>query len=565
MSIKLKITAIVIACILTLSAIAGGIIAIVLNEKNEGEASTNSARLFTTNLFSSGSTVNAVNATILTRLFEDSANVLDWQQLCALNGGNPIIFPMGTYPNTNVQIYWEVVYKNSDIVTIWMCQPCESISYGKTVEDSGSIFPPDVLDTLSLPNIIDTARPGNGMTQAQAEFLNQYSPDYIYYDGGISNYSSSYVRAYIMGVYCALVEIFPLIDSLIVSPEYAENTLNYIPYQATQPNTYITEDFWSILNGLKENLDSGDGEINENTNLKGSEWENSTYQDKFWIPSYYEIYNSSTSLGGEFNGGYWNFSSLSDLGFDTPTDIIENDFTDEKYYNYAWLRSGTNYNTQNANYGLIISQGGEISIANCGDYFALRPAAHLSLNMLKSFVTKTVSTTATPAGAGTASGGQSNIIPNSRITLTATANDGYSFVGWSLDGGNTIIPDSIGKSDYTITVTQDATYTAVFEGGITITSANHREEFTILRESNDGITHSYLIQTIGANHLDRIAVIQRGTPNEEDYNKVFSIDGYISGKDYCAAIHYIINKTENTFVLEVYNATIPFVIYLDFR
>ena len=91
--------------------------------KPNSNASTNSSRLFSTNLFDGSNTINISNAITLTSLFANSNTTLDWQELKELNGGNPIIFPMGTVPGTNTLIYWEVVYKNGDYITIWMNQP----------------------------------------------------------------------------------------------------------------------------------------------------------------------------------------------------------------------------------------------------------------------------------------------------------------------------------------------------------------------------------------------------------------------------------------------------------
>ena len=165
---------------------------------------------------------------------------------------------------------------------------------------------------------------------------------------------------------------------------------------------------------------------------------------------------------------------------------------------------------------------------------------------------------------GTVSGGGAHTL-NSDVIITATANAGYSFVGWSLDGGKTLLQDSLGQANYTITVTQDATYTAVFESGITITSANPGTEFTMLRETNNGIRHRYTIQTNSGYYIERIALITNSTtPTEEDYQDILSTDGYFNTGSYCMGLHYITNTTGTELVLEVYYSTTPFTIYLDF-
>ena len=162
-------------------------------------------------------------------------------------------------------------------------------------------------------------------------------------------------------------------------------------------------------------------------------------------------------------------------------------------------------------------------------------------------------------------GGGGNYEGGSFVSITATANAGYSFVGWSLDGGKTLLQDSLGQANYTITVTQDATYTAVFESGITITSANPSSEFTILRETNNGIRHRYTIQTNSGYYIERIALINNSTtPTEEEYQDILSTDGYLNTGSYCMGLHYITNTTGTELVFEVYYSTTPFTIYLDF-
>ena len=64
----------------------------------------------------------------------------------------------------------------------------------------------------------------------------------------------------------------------------------------------------------------------------------------------------------------------------------------------------------------------------------------------------TITTNVSPAGAGTVTGGGAYHY-GEQVTLTATANSGYEFQGWS---------DGVTNNPRTITVTGNATYTAVF-------------------------------------------------------------------------------------------------------
>ena len=69
-----------------------------------------------------------------------------------------------------------------------------------------------------------------------------------------------------------------------------------------------------------------------------------------------------------------------------------------------------------------------------------------------------VSTVASPAEGGAVSG-FGGYESGDRATLRATANTGYSFVGWTDDKGETVSENA----DYTVKVTADAAYTATFK------------------------------------------------------------------------------------------------------
>ena len=120
MSTKLKITSIVIASLLLLSALAGGIIAIVLNEINKGDALTNANAYSIGNLID-GDEINAETAKKLLGIFGENIAGIERNsaQLRALNtnnANNPIVFEMGEV-NGN-PIYWQVVYQTGNIITI---------------------------------------------------------------------------------------------------------------------------------------------------------------------------------------------------------------------------------------------------------------------------------------------------------------------------------------------------------------------------------------------------------------------------------------------------------------
>ena len=101
----------------------------------------------------------------------------------------------------------------------------------------------------------------------------------------------------------------------------------------------------------------------------------------------------------------------------------------------SWKKNGTVVST-NANYSFTVTEN-----ATYTAYFAEVPVTYYE-----------ITTNVSPVGAGTVTGG-GTFPQGSSITLTATANPGYSFSQWQ--DGNTDNPR-------TITVTQNATYTATF-------------------------------------------------------------------------------------------------------
>ena len=100
-----------------------------------------------------------------------------------------------------------------------------------------------------------------------------------------------------------------------------------------------------------------------------------------------------------------------------------------------WKKNGTTV-SNNPNYSFTVTES-----ATYTAYFGEAPVTYYTIN-----------TGVTPAGSGTVSGG-GTFPAGSSITLTATANSGYTFDHWQ--DGNTSNPR-------TITVTGDATYTATF-------------------------------------------------------------------------------------------------------
>ena len=101
----------------------------------------------------------------------------------------------------------------------------------------------------------------------------------------------------------------------------------------------------------------------------------------------------------------------------------------------SWKKNGSVVST-NPNYSFTVTEN-----ATYTAYFAETPVSYF-----------TITTNVTPMGAGTVTGG-GTYTEGSTVTLTATANAGFTFSQWQ--DGNT-------QNPRTITVTQNATFTATF-------------------------------------------------------------------------------------------------------
>ena len=112
----IKLTSTVI--VLVLSALAGGIAAIVLNEINKSTATTQTADTTIGNLYNTDGTINAANVSALLSKIGYSGSALstpkDSQEI--VSGQSSYVFQMGYYVDANGNmdtskpLEWEAVY-----------------------------------------------------------------------------------------------------------------------------------------------------------------------------------------------------------------------------------------------------------------------------------------------------------------------------------------------------------------------------------------------------------------------------------------------------------------------
>ena len=197
-------------------------------------------------------------------------------------------------------------------------------------------------------------------------------------------------------------------------------------------------------------------ETTQNVNSSGNPVTQGTYiTAKFTIgsPKQYSItVNKSPSVGGTVTGG-GTFNSGT-----TTTIVATPDFANG-YTFVKWQKDNADFDGNTAT-SITLTASAETE----GTYTAIFSAATAG----------TIITTPNNPAYGEATGG-GDYAATQEITITATANDGYIFLGW--DSNNDGISD-IAESSYTFHVNGDATYTALFTAG-----ANIQMDFGVLNYS----------------------------------------------------------------------------------
>ena len=251
---------------------------------------------------------------------------------------NSFIFPMGYVVSslggsmTTRPIYWQAVYARNGYLTIWMTQ-----NY-----------------TVSAFNV-------------STDFNVSDSPFVTYTTGPYDDYHSysySILRDSTVNIYNELVKYLYNFDEFVITP--------------TQAN--LGDDWQSIQNNVGNSCMNGLGEQTGAYNPHNFP-SRSVMDDKFWIPSFYEAFNISSS-GDTFDGGLWRLST-TDVAFDATRLDTNTETSDNEGDSYKFLlRSG-----YSGAYGyddtLYVSYAGTYSSYSNVNYgCGVRPAAHLDLNVL---------------------------------------------------------------------------------------------------------------------------------------------------------------------------------------
>ena len=285
---KQKIISLVVSCVIALVLVVGGVTFAIVKSKPQSGAVTGtetSASGYIGNLFTS-SGINVTTYNSLLSKVGAIGSVSGQVKSTSINGGTPVIFQMGEI-NGN-PIYWQVVYRTKDYITVWMTRPYTTGEFNPSSTDGSYLY--------------------NG------------------------NYSTSYLRRDTNSIYTTLSSSYSQFSSIVASPS-AMASATGTSWQASQANTKYGSSTTSITNGLSTQTST--------TNPHSWTWDSTVYNDMFWIPSYYEVHCADTSWSSSYPGdsdnkvGLWGLS-LAEKGFSTAT------FKDSSVTaSYCWLRSGS--------------------------------------------------------------------------------------------------------------------------------------------------------------------------------------------------------------------------------
>ena len=410
---KARLISIIVAVVFMFGALIGTGAYLIVNHIN-GNAIISSNFTSIGNMIKSGDNDFIDNATyqaLMTALGNDTTST---RKKSAINGGTPIVFQMGTVPGTSTPIYWEVVYQTGDTITVWMTQPYSREYFNR-----------------------------DGATQSDGMFNGTTQTDY----DQLGNYSRSTLRYATKAIYTELNSTYSVFSKVVKSPQDANIQCQKDCTSTAgvgQPDiTYVNNTSYKAHhNGLQSQ--NGTGSYTSWT------WDGTAYDDEFWIPSYYEVFNNSTS-SSSINGGLW---GLSDADRAFTNTRLDNGATADTY---CWLRSGYS-NTSSA--AILVGSSGSAGYVSARFSFGVRPAAHLSLSALEDAIPPqyTISVTPNNQTYGTVSTSGGTYIEGSTLSVTATPNPNYQFVCWQRNGVQVSTSPT-----YEITVSGNDTYTAVFE------------------------------------------------------------------------------------------------------
>ncbi len=251
-------------------------------------------------------------------------------------------------------------------------------------------------------------------------------------------------------------------------------------------------------------------EVSTNTTYSFTVTETASFVANFELNSYEITATASPTAGGTVTGaGTYNYGTSCTL---TPT-------ANEGYTFVNWTKDGNVVST-NATYSFTVTEVASF-------------IANFELNSYEISVTASPTASGIVTGAGTYNHGTS-------CTLTATANEGYTFVNWTKAGEEVST-----NATYSFTVTESATYVAHFQlQSYTVTiSANPTTGGTV----NGGGTYTYgqncIVHAAANTGYTFVNWTENGTQVSTNVNYVFTVTGNRNLVAHFSTSSYIITAT----------------------
>ncbi|MBQ7977715.1 MAG: InlB B-repeat-containing protein [Clostridia bacterium] len=384
-----KIYAIILSIIFLLTALVGGSIFLILNHINKTNATTESPTI-SNNLFNSDGTINKSGAQQLLDAVGYTANPNDTGTYTAHNiagrtsnnSGSTIIFPMGYINGT------------SGYPLYWQV----------TYLHNNYL-------TIWLSKSYTTSTWYSEVVEANYE-----------------TYASSVVQSYIDNTFFSLVtQGKSALQKIFVTPATAG-------YQTlSSATTSDTKYYWGSYMGMLSVYSYFD---NMSTIIG-----NSSYM---WLPSFGEILNNkevSVTNNTTTYTGQWGLNS-TDRCFETSVYVNASTTVTSCWSRSGIFAGGSVY----ANYAAGINSSGSNFTSSVTSSEGVRPAAHISLNALKSTLSTTVTLDRQSGSGGSASVDASG--GSAMPSITIPTRTGYTFGGYYTDtnGGGTQYYTSTGAS-----------------------------------------------------------------------------------------------------------------------
>lgn len=495
-------------------------------DRTPASATTETGLAVSGNLYNTDGTLNANNVGVFLNKLQYSSittsTTLTSPKIAgrvglASDGSRSFTFQMGYYAdksgnlNTSIPITWQATYLRNGYLTVWMANNY-TVDYFNARATTSSGW-------------------GNGT-------------DYYSTNGNRdgANYSQSTAHDITLNIYSAMSQKLSNFSNIIKSPQEAGAT-----WQRTQANGSHNTNDKSVLNGMESNPTGGGYMDRSDCNPFDYPWI-SVYNDKFWLPSSYEIYSTSVSSSSSTNG-LWqvNNSNLRNPASSTPYHPNSSNTSTNSF-----LRSGNSFTSSTPTQ---IATAGSNMYIGTSSLAGVRPACHIDLNALGDMVA-IITVRSSNESQGIVSGGGEYVVGTSSTTvMTATPNTGYIFLYWQ---------DSSSVQYYNnpliVPVTGDETYTAYFrQSYVTITTSNDSAEIDSSIVDTTGTTTSLNLTFNTGNYISGITV-----NNGVEY-PVNAINGTLAVNDNsCTAIDFRTNPAGSMLYLAVYGARAEVTITLHF-